>query len=142
MTDLQLAVKELDGHSVCLCRNGTFTTFDGRGIQPLIRAIEMNVDFSGYSAADIIVGKAAAMLFVKLGVVAVHGCVMSEAAKEFLERKSIPYSFDKLTDKIINRSRTGICPMEQTVSDIDNIDKAYTLLRNKIAELKAMTPEN
>ena len=136
MTDLEQAVIQRGERSVCLCKEGICTLFDGRGISPLIEIIEGGTDFSGYSAADIIVGKAAAMLFVKMGVTAVHGRVMSEAARQFLRMKSIPFSFDTLTEKIINRQGNDICPMEKTVSDIDDVETAYTALKNKLAELK------
>lgn len=137
MTDLQLAVKALDGHSVCLCREGRVILFDGRGISPLIDILQSGADYSGYSAADIIVGKAAAVLFLKMGITSVYGRVMSESAKNYLQQHSIEYSYDTLTEKIINRSKTDICPMEKTVADIDDCDTAYTALRKKLAELKS-----
>ena len=137
MTDIETAIRELEGHSICLCRGGEFFTDDGRGISPVMRFISENRDLSGYSAADVIVGKAAAMLFVKAGIVSVHGRVMSESGKAFLETHGIPCSYDVLTDRIINRKGTDICPMEKTVADIDDPETAYTALAKKIAELRA-----
>ena len=137
MTDTEIAIRELEGHSICLCRSGEFFTDDGRGISPMMRFISENRDLSGYSAADVIVGKAAAMLFVKAGIVSVHGRVMSESGKAFLETHGIPCSYDVLTDRIINRKGTDICPMEKTVADIDDPETAYTALAKKIAELRA-----
>ena len=76
----------------------------------MMKFIGMGKDLKGYSAADMIVGKAAAMLFVKAGICAVHGKVMSEAASEYLEAHHIPHSYDKLTEQIINRTGDNICP--------------------------------
>ncbi len=56
----------------------------------MMKFIGMGKDLKGYSAADMIVGKAASMLFVKAGICAVHGKVMSEAASEYLEAHHIP----------------------------------------------------
>ncbi|MBR3992234.1 MAG: DUF1893 domain-containing protein, partial [Anaerotignum sp.] len=36
---------------------------------------------------------------------------------------------------IINRTKTGMCPMEQTVLDVEDAEEAYEALRNKLAEL-------
>lgn len=140
MTDLELAKANLEGHSICLCRDGSFFTDDGRGISPMIRFIGEGRDLRGYSAADVIVGKAAAMLFVKAGIVSVHGRTMSAAARDFLAQHAIPCSFDTLTERIINRQGTDICPMEKTVADISDPDAAYTALCARLAELRAAQP--
>ena len=76
MTDIEIAVNNLSGHSICLCRNGESFTDDGRGISPMMRFLAEGMELNGYSAADVIVGKAAAMLFVKAGIVCVHGKVI------------------------------------------------------------------
>lgn len=136
MTDIEIAVKNLDGHSICLCKGGAFFTDDGKGISPMMKFIAKGADLSGYSAADVIVGKAAAMLFVKAGIVSVYGKVMSEAAKAFLEKYDIPCNYGLLTDKIINRMGTDICPMEITVADIEDVNPGYAALKNRLDELK------
>ncbi len=137
MTDIEIAIKNLEGHSICLCKNGEYFTDDSKGISPMMKFIAEKKDLSGYSAADIIVGKAAAILFVKAGIVSVYGEVMSEAAKLFLEEHGISYSYETLTKKIINRSGTDICPMEKTVTNISDTEKGYIALKEKLAELKS-----
>ena len=132
MTDIEIAKRNLDGHSICLCKNGEFFTYDGRGISPMMRFIGQGLDLSGYSAADLIVGKAAAMLFVKAKIASVYGAVMSKSAAEFLEKNNIPFSYRELTGRIINRRGDGICPMEQIVESIDDCDIAYNALREKL----------
>jgi len=137
MTDIEIAIKNLEGHSICLCKNGEYFTDNSKGISPMMKFIAEKKDLSGYSAADIIVGKAAAILFVKVGIVSVYGEVMSEAAKLFLEEHGISYSYETLTKKIINRSGTDICPMEKTVTNISDTEKGYIALKEKLAELKS-----
>ena len=136
MTDIEIAIANLDGHSICLCRNGKFFTDDGRGISPMLRLISGGIDLRGHSATDVIVGKAAAMLFVKAGIVCVHGKVMSESGKIFLEKHGIPCTYDILTERIINRQGTDICPMEKAVADIEEADAGHNVLKKRLEELK------
>lgn len=132
MTDLETAVANLDGHSICLCRNSEYFTDDRKGISPMMNFINSGKDLNGYSCADIIVGKAAAMLFVKAGITAVFGKVMSKGGAEVLEKYGIPFKYETLTDKIINRQGNDICPMEKTVESISDIEKAYLALKTKL----------
>lgn len=136
MRDLELAKSHLDGHSICLCKNGNMITDDSRGIAPMMKLIAAGTDLRGYSAADLIVGKAAAMLFAKAGIASVFGAVMSETALHYLEQHGIPAEYNTLTEKIINRLGTDICPMEKTVAAIDDAEQGYAALKQKIAELK------
>ena len=136
MTDIELAKGALSGHSIALCRNGEILTDNGRGISPMMKFIAEGRQLAGYSAADVIVGKAAAMLFVKAGVICVHGNTMSRPGKEFLEFHGVACTYDVLTERIINRSGTDICPMEKTVADISDAEAGYDALRIRIEEMK------
>lgn len=136
MTDIELAKERLEGHSICLCKGGDIITDDGRGISPMMKFIGMEKDLKSYSAADMIVGKAAAMLFVKAEICAVHGKVMSEAASKYLEAHHIPHSYDKLTEQIINRTGDNICPMEAAVANVSDPEEGYKALFNKIQEMR------
>ena len=137
MRDIELAKEKLGGHSICLCRDGELITDDGRGISPMMRFIAEGRDLRGWSAADVIVGKAAAMLFIKAGIAEVHGNTMSAAGKAYLEARGVPCTYDTLTERIINREGTDICPMEKTVADIDDHEAGYSALKKRIAELRA-----
>lgn len=137
MTDIELAKNALSGYSIALCRNDEVITDDGRGISPMMKFIAEDRELSGYSAADVIVGKAAAMLFVKAGIVCVHAITLSEAGKEFLEAHDIPCTYDSLTERIIDRSGTDICPMEKTVADIWDPETGYETLERRIAEMRS-----
>lgn len=141
MTDLEIAIANLTGHSICLCKDGQIITDDGRGISPMMRLIAQGRDLSGYSAADVIVGKAAAMLFVKAGIAAVYGKVISAAGRDYLIRHNIPCSQETLTENIINRSGDDICPMEKTVADIHNADEGYEALKATLSALKKRRSE-
>ena len=92
MTDLTKAKAALDGHSLAVCKGEQIKTFDGRGISPLVNAIEGG-DLRGYSAADTVVGKAAALLMVKAGIVCAYAVNISMSAKAVFEAHNIYYEF-------------------------------------------------
>lgn len=139
MTDLQTAKNNLSGHTICLCKSGECLYNEGRGIAPMMNFIASGVDLSGYSVADVVVGKAAALLFVKCGIKSVYAKTLSQSAKRILELYGIPYEYETLTERIINRAGTDTCPMEKAVWDTDNPDEAYLILKDK---LKAMGEHN
>ncbi len=136
MTDKELAIQGLTGHRLCLCRNGICITDDARGIAALLRLLSEGTDLRGYTAADPVVGKAAALLYVKAGIADLHAGTISKGAKAILELYGVPYSFDILTDHIINREGTDICPMERTVLAIDDPEAAFLALQKKLTELQ------
>ena len=135
MTDIDIAKANLSGHSICLCKGGAFFTDDGRGISPIMKFIAEGCELSGYSVADMIVGKAAAMLFVKAGIAAVYGEVMSAAGRDYLKQHNITCSWGALTEKIINLKGDDICPMEKTVAELADADEGYLALKAKVALL-------
>lgn len=81
-----------------LCKNGEVITSDGRGVSSMLGFIREGKDFAGYCAADRVVGRAAAMLFVKAGVRAVFADVMSVGAERLLKAHGIETGCD--TDDI------------------------------------------
>ncbi|MDO4940089.1 MAG: DUF1893 domain-containing protein [Erysipelotrichaceae bacterium] len=105
------------------------------GIKPVISKIKDDKDyFSGLEVVDKIVGKASAMLLVYSGVSKVYALVLSLAGKQILDKYNIEYQYDELVPYIINRRGDGMCPMEITVKDIDDLKDAYDALLNKVYE--------
>ena len=137
MTDLQIAKSSLSGHTICLCRDGKLLFSESRGIAPMMNFIADGVDLAGYSVADLVVGKAAALLFVKSGIKSVFAKTLSESGKKILEQYGINYEYEVLTEKIINRAGTDVCPMEKAVANCNNPEEAYAILKDKLKELKS-----
>ena len=137
MTDLELAKSNLAGHTICLCRNGELVFSEKRGIAPMMGFIADGTDLNGYSVADIVVGKAAALLFVKCGIKAVFAKTLSESGKSILEKYGVPCEYGTLAEKIINREGTDICPMEKTVLNVDDPEQAYILLKEKLKSMQS-----
>lgn len=136
MDDLNFAKQNLFGHTICLCRDGKLLFSDKKGISPMMGFIAEGMDLNGYSVADLIVGKAVAMLFVKCKIKCVYAKTLSQSGKDMLELHGIPYEYEILADKIINRDGTDICPMEKTVKDTDDFEEGYRLLKEKLQSMK------
>lgn len=133
MTDLQTAKENLAGHTICLCKGGNCLYSEKRGIAPMMDLIAQGVDLTGYCVADLVVGKAAALLFVKCGIKKVFAKTLSEHAERILQLYGIDCEYETLTEKIINRAGTDICPMEKAVLNCDHPGQAYAILKEKLS---------
>ena len=131
MTDLQTAKNNLTGHTICLCKDGNCLYSEKRGISPMMDFIADGVNLKGYSVADVIVGKAAAMLFARCQIVSVFAKTLSKGGKAILEQHGIAFDYEVLTEKIMNRTGTDICPMEKAVCHTEDLEEAYLLLQNQ-----------
>ena len=136
MCDLNRAKGLLTEHTCVLCRGEQIFASRQAGISPMLDWLSEKADLHGFAAADKIVGKAAALLFVLAGVSAVYGEVMSEAGLSVLEGHHIPCSYGTLVPYIINRKGTGMCPMEETVQTVSDPATAFEKLLKKREELK------
>ena len=115
------------GASLAIVGRGELT-FNEHGVKTLL---SLQSSLIGAFVADKVVGKAAAMLLVRGGAVEVYAGVISEPALEVFKRHNVPCVFGECVPNIINRNKTGICPMEQAVLGENDIDKAYEILVEK-----------
>ena len=121
------------GYSI-VASNG-YSSFE-RGIKPIMTALNEDLHFfEGLSVADKIIGKASAMLLCLSGVKEVYTPTLSRSGKEIFDRYGVVYECDELTGMIVNRKGDGMCPMEMTVKDIDDLNEAYEALKKKLALL-------
>lgn len=139
MNDTQRAkailLAENSNYTCVLCRGKETLTATKKGIAPMMEFLDSGADLHGFCAADRIVGKAAALLFVLAGVVDVYAEVITKEAVSILENVGIGVSFGTCTEHIINRERTGLCPMELTVREIDDPEKARFEIRKTMQRL-------
>jgi len=112
----------------------TYTSME-RGVKPLLDWLASDTDLQGFSAADKVIGKAAAFLYALAGVREVYAPVMSEAAIDVLKEYGIKAHHDFVVKGIMNRTKTGMCPMEQAVREISEPEAALTAIRQRIATL-------
>ena len=109
-----------------------------KGIVPLIDLNDFQPEKLSHSCLfDKIIGKAAAMIAINCNCAYVYGEIMSERATELLNEHNIPFEFGTRVPLIKNRDNTGMCPIEQSVLDINNSKDACIAIRQKSDFLKA-----
>lgn len=134
ISDIDRARDLLDGEG-CTCvlvRGDTVLTSCERGVKPLLHFLDSGEDTAGYSAADRVVGRAAAFLYVLLDVKCIYAHVMSRPAAEVFDKYGILAECGVLADAIINRTGDGLCPMETAVMSIEDPEDALAAIRAKL----------
>lgn len=122
----------------CSCiiyKGGKFTIGRERGVADLFRLLNDDPEIlSGAFVADKVVGKGAAALMVVGGVRDVHADVISRPAVELLKYSDIEIAYGKCVPNIINRSNTGICPVEELCSACKTAEDCLPLIERFIKE--------
>lgn len=129
-----------------ILKDGSFTlvlsdgekvlTSHDRGVKPLLELLEKGGDYSSFSAADKVVGSAAAYLYVLLKLRAVYALTMSEKAKAVFEKYGIIFEAECIVPAIINRKGDGFCPMEQAVAGAVSPEDALVRIKDALKALK------
>lgn len=138
-TDLDKAIENLEGHTIFLVKGDNSLSSTLKGVAPMLSFLENGYNLEGYSVADRAVGKAAAMLFLKAKVRAVYSYVMTKTALSILEKHCIEACYERLSDVILNRTETDLCPMEKAVMGISDsdIDAAYEAIKARYKALNS-----
>jgi len=123
------------GYTCFLIKDKEIYTSYHRGVKPLLEWLDEGVDLSGAVAADKVIGKAAAYLYVLLGVHYVYAGVISKPALGVFQKYGIVCHYDQMVDAIENRTKTGFCPMERAVWDIDEPEKVPLMLKEALRKL-------
>lgn len=123
------------GYTCVMVKGEAVDTSMERGIRPLFQIVKSRTDREGYSAADKVVGKAAAFMYVLMKVREVFAQVISKPALEVLEGAGIEVSYVECVPAIRNRTDTGFCPMESAVLDVKEPEEAYSVLEKRIERL-------
>ncbi len=137
MKDLKKA-KELllsNRYTCVLCSEDNVYTSTERGVKPLVVLLDSKKDFKNYVAADKVVGKATAFLYVLLGIKEVYADVISKVALKVFEEHGIKTEYKSLVENIFNRQKDGFCPFESAVLDVRDPEIAYNVIREKMKEM-------
>ena len=80
--DLEKAKRILDSsaYTCVLIKGNEILTSSKRGVSPLLEWLDSGNSFDGFSAADKVVGKAAAYLYIFLGIKNLYTKVISNGA--------------------------------------------------------------
>jgi len=129
--DITLACETLSAEKLTLCvaRNGQVIAQDiAHGILPVARLYKhRRGELTGGAAADRLIGKAAAIFWVALGVCTLHTMVLSSQAAQVLQQAGITCTHDTMVETIENRTGTDLCPMEKLAAPL-TADHAPQLL--------------
>ena len=126
----------ISGNYTCvLVKEDNVVTSYERGVKPLVNLIRSGEDFSDFHAADKVIGKATAFLYVLLQVKSVYASVISESALQVLTDNGISVEYETLVKNIINRRGDGICPFEDAVLSVEDADEALAVIINKMQEM-------
>ena len=133
-TNLQLAKKNLleGGYTLSLFDGKEYIVSYDRGVKPLLDLYHSKRDFCKFSVADKVIGKAASYLYVLLNVKEIYTNLISDMALEVLKRFNINVYYQDKCDKILNRTKTGFCPMETAVEDEKEPMIAYQKIIEKL----------
>jgi len=126
MKDLKLAKEIMEKEELTLVivkDEECFFKSKERGIKPLYTALMNHKNkLDGASAADKIVGKGAALLYIRAKVENLYAKTISKNSLGVLEEKSIKVEGETVVPYIKNRDLTGMCPIETMAEEDDNID--------------------
>lgn len=109
-----------------------------RGVASLLKLLQEEKSLAGFSAADKVVGRAAAFLYVLLKVEKLYAGVISKYALEVLNFYGVPVEYGELVEAIRNRKGDGFCPMETAVLGISEPSEAVAAVVKKQEELRKL----
>jgi len=132
--DLELAKLKLieeDLSLVIVKRGEVIFETKKQGITGFLQAIEkQDKNLVAASAADKIVGVAAAMLCVYAGITSVFALTISEEGIRVLEDNNITYLSEKKVPNILNRNKNDVCPFEKLAMASGSSEEAYVKLKS------------
>ena len=96
-------------------------------LKPLVEMVQIyQGKYTGCELHDKIVGLASAKVIAASGIVSeLLAGVMSQDARDFLRPTDINFTFQELTEYIINNDKTGPCPMEVKAREIEDLEEFY-----------------
>ena len=108
--------------------SGRISVYDGNGLQPMFDALTGNGVKDAY-VYDKVTGRASALLLAYGGAKELHTGMISQEALPILKKYNIKYTAHLTVPYILNRDKTGSCPMENVARELDDAQQAYPLLK-------------
>ena len=87
--------------------------------------------------ADKVIGKGAAALMVLGGFKTVYADIISTPALALLCEAGIETTFAQEVPHIINRDKTGWCPLETACMELNTVEEMYPVIQNFISRIRA-----
>ena len=103
---------------------------EGRGVSPILEALDADpCAFADAVVMDRVVGRAAAAIYIVGRAREVTALVMSEGALELLLNHGVKTRADEIVPYIVNRRKTGMCPMDRATLEMENPEEIVARLR-------------
>lgn len=135
MLDIAKTKLEQESYTCVLTDGENFFTSRERGVKPIVDFIASKSLPKKLFAADKVVGRATAYLYILLEIDSLYAKVISKPALRALRENGISVKYESLVENIINRRGDGICPFELAVLEIDNAGEAYIEIIKKMKEM-------
>lgn len=134
MTKLE-EVKEIlhqkNASLVVAYKNGEIKEYYQNRIKDIKDILKQNKNaLKGAVIADKVIGKVAGSILAVAGVEEIYTDVISEYAIPVLEENHIKYEYKEKVQYIVNRTKNGMCPMENKYKDEIDIHKIYSEMIN------------
>lgn len=122
------------GNYSCVIKNGSgINTFTQRGVADLYDLYCNRPEYlNKASIADKVVGKGAAALMILGNVKTVYADVISSQALQLLQTAGTKVSFGKEVPFIINRTKTGRCPLETACDRLYKPEEIFPVIKEFI----------
>lgn len=109
-----------------------------RGIKPIYDIYSKSPELlMGAYISDRVTGKAAAMILSKAGIAGIYTDLISEQAIQIFKDHKIDLMYEKKVDSILNRDKTGSCPIESISKDLkaDEITELILGIENFLSSI-------
>ena len=133
--DIAKTLLETGGYTCVITDGENHRTSMLRGVKPLVQYLQSGTIPEGLFAADKVIGKATAFLYVLLRVKQVYAKIISESSIAVLQEHGIGVRYETLVPYIVNRRGDGMCPFEQAVLEIGDPRTAYAAILRKMQEM-------
>lgn len=122
------------GLSLLVFNHDSLTTHSNRGIRDLLLLIsEQPERLHGAVVADKVIGKSAAAIMIVGGVKEVHTNLICTPARELFETNGVRVFATEEVPMILNRDRSGMCPMDTRIANIESIEECVAILQAGLA---------
>lgn len=119
------------GLSLLVYNNDSLSIHANRGVRDLLDLLSAEPErLRGAIVADKIIGKAAAALMATGGVQEVHTNVICTPARELLEQEGIKVFAREEVEKILNKDKTHMCPIDSQLEGIETVEECVRVLNN------------
>lgn len=131
-----------DNQSTCVILKGDEIIYTSSfiGVKPLLMFMKEPKVYepSELILVDKVIGKAALLLAAKIGITEIYTPVTSLAAITAAKEHQISLNAAEVVPFIENRDKTGMCPIEMSVKNTNDLDEAFQNISESIKVLMAV----